>query len=64
MKRSLRGVTLMIVGWFFLFMSIYIAALEVCATPVIASGLRGCSRSRRNSSDCCSRKRAKCDGRA
>ena len=40
MKRSLRGVTLMIVGWFFLFMSIYIAALEVCATPVIAGGLR------------------------
>ena len=40
LKRSLRGVSLMFLGWIFLLLSIYIAALEICATPVIAHGLR------------------------
>ena len=40
LKRSLRGIALMLLGWVFLFLSIYVAALEICATPVIAHGLR------------------------
>jgi len=40
MKRSVRGVALMLLGWFFLFLSLYIAAMEVCAMPLIAHSLR------------------------
>lgn len=40
MKRSMRGITLMIIGWVVMFLSLYIAVKEVCATPVIAHGLR------------------------
>ena len=40
LKRSVRGIALMILGWCIMFLCIYIAALEICATPVIAHGLR------------------------
>jgi len=40
MKRSIRGVALMLLGWIFMMLSIYIAALEVFATPIIAHSLR------------------------